>query len=169
MSLDGFIEGPNGEYDWCPPPSKTEMDDFMDKIDVILMGRKSFELMGPNAFPGKKVYVFSNTLKKAEGENTYAGVTIGPQPGGHLADIQVLEALARVDQDIAVGLETLKDVNLVEQGRVLDDDGVRRHDGLTQTDLLGIDTTEGDDWGARALRTEAGEGLGVLAFEKGGD
>lgn len=71
VSLDGFIEGPNGEYDWCPPPSKTEMDDFMDKIDAILMGRKSFELMGQNAFPGKKVYVFSNTLKMAQGENTF--------------------------------------------------------------------------------------------------
>lgn len=71
VSLDGFIEGPKGEYDWCPPPSKTEMDDFMNKIDTILMGRKSFELMGNNAFPGKRVYVFSNSLKKVEGENTF--------------------------------------------------------------------------------------------------
>jgi len=70
VSLDGFIEGPHGEYDWCPPPSKTEMDDFMDKIDAILMGRKSFEMMGANPFPGKQVYVFSNSLKEVKGERT---------------------------------------------------------------------------------------------------
>jgi riboflavin biosynthesis pyrimidine reductase len=22
VSLDGMIEGPNGEYDWCPPPDE---------------------------------------------------------------------------------------------------------------------------------------------------
>jgi dihydrofolate reductase len=67
VSLDGFIEGQNGEYDWCPPPSKNEMDDFMEGVDAIFMGRRSFELMGPSAFPGKQLYIFSNTLKDVEG------------------------------------------------------------------------------------------------------
>ena len=67
VSLDGMIEGPNGEYDWCPPPSKKEMSIFLDKIDTIFLGRKSFELTGKSMFPKKEHYVFSTTLKKAIG------------------------------------------------------------------------------------------------------
>jgi len=64
VSLDGMIEGSNGEYDWCPPPSKKEMNNFLDRIDVIFLGRKSFELTGKSMFPKKEHYVFSTTLKK---------------------------------------------------------------------------------------------------------
>jgi dihydrofolate reductase len=67
VSLDGFIEGLNGEYDWCPPPSENEMNEFMKGIDVIFMGRKSYEMTGTSMFPDKQSYVFSNTLKKAKG------------------------------------------------------------------------------------------------------
>jgi len=67
VSLDGFIEGPNGEYDWCPPPSGKEMEDFMNQIDVIFMGRKSYEMADLSMFPGKVCYVFSNTLKNDKG------------------------------------------------------------------------------------------------------
>ncbi|GHM99278.1 hypothetical protein WSM22_07680 [Cytophagales bacterium WSM2-2] len=69
VSLDGFIEGPQGEYDWCPPPFKKEMDAFMQSIDAIFFGRKSFELAGTSMFPGKKYYVFSNTMKTAKGKD----------------------------------------------------------------------------------------------------
>ncbi len=68
VSLDGFIEGPKGEYDWCPPPSKKEMTEFLSGIDTIFMGRKSYELAGSKMFPGKEHYVFSDTLNgKAKG------------------------------------------------------------------------------------------------------
>ncbi len=71
ISLDGFIEGRNGEYDWCPPPSQKEMNEFLDTIDAIFVGRKSFELLGPSSFPGKKLYVFSNSLKAINGKNVH--------------------------------------------------------------------------------------------------
>jgi dihydrofolate reductase len=67
VSLDGSMEGPNSEYDWCPTPSKKEMDDFMGNIDSIFFGRKSFDLVGPSAFPGKELYVFSNSLEEVDG------------------------------------------------------------------------------------------------------
>ena len=67
ISLDGMIEGPNGEYDWCPSPSKKKMTDFLNKIDTIFLGRKSFELAGKSIFPQKKHYVFSTTLTKEVG------------------------------------------------------------------------------------------------------
>ena len=71
VSLDGFIEGPNGEYDWCPPPSKEEMDKFLDNIDVVFFGRKSYELFGTADYADKTSYVFSNTLKSVKGRNAY--------------------------------------------------------------------------------------------------
>lgn len=69
VSLDGFIEGPGGEYDWCPPPSKKEMNEFMNHIEVIFMGRKSYEMAGEFMTPEKLTYVFSNKLKQVRGKN----------------------------------------------------------------------------------------------------
>lgn len=73
ISLDGLIEGPNGEYDWCTPPAPEEMDRFLDQIDTIFYGRKSFELTGPDIFSfGERTnYVFSNSLKQVKGANTH--------------------------------------------------------------------------------------------------
>lgn len=75
VSLDGFIEGPNGEYDWCFTDQDYGMSDFLKRIDTIFLGRKSHEMMmkmeapaGDNPWKGVKSYVFSNTLKK-DGED----------------------------------------------------------------------------------------------------
>ena len=80
VSLDGFIEGPNGEYDWCLTDQDYGMADFMNRIDAIFYGRKSYEMMlkaDPslaNTFTSKKSYIFSNTLKKAyEGTELISG------------------------------------------------------------------------------------------------
>ncbi|MBD0288824.1 MAG: dihydrofolate reductase family protein, partial [Flavisolibacter sp.] len=57
VSLDGFIEGPNGEFDWCFADQDYGMKEFYKRVDSIFMGRKSYELvskMGENAYPGKK-------------------------------------------------------------------------------------------------------------------
>ena len=70
VSLDGFIEGQNGEFDWCFTDQDYGMKDFMNRIDTIFFGRKSYELMLKmikNPFPDKDKYVFSKTLKIAEG------------------------------------------------------------------------------------------------------
>ena len=74
VSLDGFIEGPNGEFDWCFTDDDYGMTEFFKSIDAVFMGRKSYELtlsMGgsaPPGFPPLKEYVFSNSLDKVEGE-----------------------------------------------------------------------------------------------------
>jgi dihydrofolate reductase len=70
VSLDGFIEGPKGEYDWCFTDQDYGMSDFFKRIDSVFMGRKSYELtskMKDNAgLPPMKSYVFSNTLKEVK-------------------------------------------------------------------------------------------------------
>jgi dihydrofolate reductase len=71
VSLDGYIEGPNGEFDWCFNDQDYGMKAFFKRIDTIFLGRKSYELvktMGGPPFPNKKMYVFSTTLKKADQE-----------------------------------------------------------------------------------------------------
>lgn len=46
VTLDGLIEGPNGETDWCIMELDMGFPDFLDTIDTILYGRKSYELWG---------------------------------------------------------------------------------------------------------------------------
>lgn len=74
VSLDGFIEGPNGEFDWCFTDADYGMTAFSKRVDAIFIGRKSYELtlsMGgsaPPGFPAIKEYVFSDSLSKVEGD-----------------------------------------------------------------------------------------------------
>jgi dihydrofolate reductase len=76
VSLDGFIEGPSGEFDWCFDDQDYGLKAFFSSIDAIFMGRKSYELvksMGDDLCQGKKIYVFSRTLKEvAPGEELIA-------------------------------------------------------------------------------------------------
>lgn len=76
VSLDSFIEGPNGEYDWCFTDQDYGMTDFFQRIDSVFYGRKSYELALSMAdaanegampgFPKLKEYVFSTTLKEVK-------------------------------------------------------------------------------------------------------
>lgn len=96
VSLDGYIEGPEGEYDWCFADQDYGMSEFFANIDLIFMGRKSYELISTsgdiNAFPQEK-YVFSDTLDPEQHpevtvirrENFKATVAeIKEQFGGHI-------------------------------------------------------------------------------------
>ncbi|MGO4548010.1 dihydrofolate reductase family protein [Paenibacillus sp. 2TAB23] len=46
VTLDGFIEGKNGEVDWCIMDAELAFNQFLNQIDTILYGRKSYELWG---------------------------------------------------------------------------------------------------------------------------
>ena len=78
VTLDGFIEGKQGEIDWCIMDPEMEFNHFLAQIDTILYGRKSYDLWGQFT-PGlehadsekefweqvhsKEKYVFSRTQK----------------------------------------------------------------------------------------------------------
>ena len=75
VTLDGFIEGPNGEYDWCFTDQDYGMKQFFEEVDTVIYGRKSYELVtsmegGLDQFPKMKNYVFSKTLQTAPPEAT---------------------------------------------------------------------------------------------------
>ena len=46
ITLDGFIEGENGEVDWCIMDPEMSFTTFLNQIDTILYGRKSYALWG---------------------------------------------------------------------------------------------------------------------------
>ena len=69
LSLDGFIEGPDGEYDWCFTDQDYGMSKFLMQTDAVFCGRKSYDLLisiGDEILAGKKKYVFSKSLQTAE-------------------------------------------------------------------------------------------------------
>ena len=69
-SLDGFLAGPHGEYDWIPNDPDIDMEALWDEFGVLLMGRKTYETAvkaGAEIFDGtKEIYVVSRTLAADE-------------------------------------------------------------------------------------------------------
>jgi dihydrofolate reductase len=64
LSLDSFIEGPNGEFDWCFIDQDYGMTEFLANTDAILFGRKSYELLmkyDSNPYPEMEKYIFSKS------------------------------------------------------------------------------------------------------------
>ena len=71
VSLDGFIAGPNGEYDWIPTDPEMDFAALYDQFDTIFVGRRTFELFH-TMMPKKETFVFSRTLQATQ----YPDVTI---------------------------------------------------------------------------------------------
>jgi dihydrofolate reductase len=89
VSLDGFIAGPNGEYDWIVMDPSIDFAAMQKEFDTAVMGRKTYEVVaaqgGHGAMPGLDVVVFSRTLPPA----TYPGVRIvSDHPGTVVATLK---------------------------------------------------------------------------------
>jgi dihydrofolate reductase len=66
MSLDGFIAGPNGEFDWIVIDPDIDFTAITGEFDTILAGARTYIGMtgGKSAkVMGMRTYVFSRTLK----------------------------------------------------------------------------------------------------------
>ena len=77
-SLDGYIAGHGGEFDWIPMDPSVDFAAIFAKVDTVLLGRRSHELVReggtPPWAPGTRVYVVSRTLRADEqGEATVVG------------------------------------------------------------------------------------------------
>lgn len=73
VSLDGFIEGPSGEYDWCFVDEDYGMTEFLGRIDTLLMGRKSYQTLkdsGDDPFANKHKIIVSKTIKDLTANET---------------------------------------------------------------------------------------------------
>lgn len=115
ISLDGFIEGPNGEYDWCFTDQDYGMSAFFKHTDTIFIGRKSYEMSlgtkgGADMFPKMKICVFSNTLKEVKN-----GIIVS---GDIKSQVEVIKNEEGKDIWLFGGSEltqTLMDLALVDQ------------------------------------------------------
>jgi dihydrofolate reductase len=127
VTLDGYTEGPNGEFDW--PNVDDEFNEFaisqLNDIDTLLFGRVTYEGMASywptpaaieddpaitdmmNSVP--KV-VFSTTLDRAEWENTTL-------VRGNVAD-EISKLKQQPGKDLAVFGSSDFTVSLLEQGLV---------------------------------------------------
>jgi dihydrofolate reductase len=67
MSLDGYIAGPNGDYDWIVHDPEINFTSMMAEFDAFLIGRKTFDLMVSTRQDkppkGIEYVVFSRTLR----------------------------------------------------------------------------------------------------------
>ena len=70
MSLDGYIAGPKGEYDWIVMDPDIDFEALMGRFDTFLVGRKTYEMMaaakGGGRHKGIETVVFSRTLDPAD-------------------------------------------------------------------------------------------------------
>lgn len=68
-SIDGYIEGPNGEIDWIIVDEKMDFTDYFRRFDAFFFGRKTYEKTAAlfcTPTKGTTNYVFSTTLKEVE-------------------------------------------------------------------------------------------------------
>lgn len=75
-SLDGYIADASGGFDWIPHDAAVDFAAIFARVDTVLLGRRSFELIqqgeAPPWGPNMRVYVFSRTLRP----ETYPDVTV---------------------------------------------------------------------------------------------
>ncbi len=66
MTLDGFIAGPKGEYDWIVMDPAIDFAALYGEFDTAVMGRKTYDAVSASGdmgqMPGIDVIVFSRTL-----------------------------------------------------------------------------------------------------------
>jgi dihydrofolate reductase len=88
-SIDGYIAGPRGEFDWIVTEPAIDLSAVYATVDTVLLGRRTYELtLRPGAPPwpaGWHIYVFSRTLAPER----YPDVTVvSSDPGATVAALR---------------------------------------------------------------------------------
>lgn len=114
ISLDGYIEGPNGEYDWILIDKEIDFAELNKRFDTYLYGRRTYEAvrsMGQPPSAKDRHYVFSTSLNEVSKGFTLVKENIREE---------VLSLKAQPGKDIALFggaglLSSLLDLELVDE------------------------------------------------------
>lgn len=83
-SLDSFIAGPNGEFDWIPIDPDIDFAEMYRGFSGLVMGRMSYDVyVGTGGAPGPiklPTYVYSRTLPEGERD----GITFARDAVSHV-------------------------------------------------------------------------------------
>lgn len=82
-SLDGYIAGPNGEFDWIVMDPEIDFAAMYASFSGLVMGRRSYEVSvstGGAPGPALPTYVYSRTLPEGERD----GVTFARDAVSHV-------------------------------------------------------------------------------------
>jgi dihydrofolate reductase len=82
-SLDGYIAGPNGEFDWIVIDPEIDFAAMYAGFGGLVMGRRSYEVFvstGGAVGPALPTYVYSRTLPEGERD----GVTLAADAVAHV-------------------------------------------------------------------------------------
>ena len=70
VSLDGFIAGPKGEFDWIIMDPTLDFEGYFKQFDTFLLGRRTFEVTrqggAGGTTKGTQTIVFSRTLRQSD-------------------------------------------------------------------------------------------------------
>ena len=89
-SLDGYIAGPHGEYDWILVDPDIDFADMYAGYSGLVMGRRSYDVFtatGGGVGPTLPVYVYSRTLPEGERD----GVTFAQDAISHVRGLKAAE------------------------------------------------------------------------------
>lgn len=88
VSLDGFIAGPKGEFDWIIQDPGFDFEAYFKQFDTFLLGRYTFEVTrqagAPGMPDGTHSIVFSRTLRQSD----YPDVTITGEVAGTISELK---------------------------------------------------------------------------------
>ena len=82
-SLDGYIAGPNGEFDWIVVDPEIDFAAMYAGFSGLVMGRRSYDVFvatGGAVGPALPTYVYSRTLPEGERD----GVTVVRDAASHV-------------------------------------------------------------------------------------
>jgi dihydrofolate reductase len=88
ISLDGFIAGPKGEFDWIIMDPAFNFGALLKQFDTYLLGRRTFEVTQQGGAPdmpkGTQTIVFSRTLRQSD----YPKVLIADEVTKTISDLK---------------------------------------------------------------------------------